>query len=377
MTKIFKKLRSNKVILFLASLKIAVLGLLFLFILTFWGTIAQVQNGLFASQERYFSSFYFLAAGFIPFPGAQLVLWVLFVNLMCAFFTRIIFSSEKLGLIVVHLGLILFLVTAFVTLHVAKESHLTLREGESSNVSRSYADWEVAVWPATKAPTKTVLALDIKDIKVNKYLSFHELNLNFVVKEYYPNAQAFTSPRGAAGIKEKYLNASGINVLKPKPLDKEREKNVAGIILEQKGQLPVLLFGLEDEPTKIRVEDKEFFITLRHHRHPLPITVKLIDFMMDKHPGTEVARSFRSKVEIEHDGLRRETVISMNEPLRFKDYTFYQASYQIDAMGREGSTLAVVKNGGQLLPYIATFVTFFGLAYHFLVAAFKFQRRRK
>ena len=67
----------------------------------------------------------------------------------------------------------------------------------------------------------------------------------------------------------------------------------------------------------------------------------------------------------------------MNEPLRFKDYTFYQASYQIDAMGREASTLAVVKNGGRLLPYIATFVTFFGLAYHFLIAAFKYKRGRK
>jgi len=68
---------------FLSSTRITVVCLFLLFILTFWGTIAQVQQGLYAAQDRFFNSFYFLAAGWIPFPGAQLVLWVLFVNLIC------------------------------------------------------------------------------------------------------------------------------------------------------------------------------------------------------------------------------------------------------------------------------------------------------
>ena len=108
MPSLYKKIRTNKIVSYLASLKIAVLGLFLLFILTFWGTVAQVEHGLYASQERYFSSFYFLAMGFLPFPGGQLVLWMLFVNLFCAFFTRIVFSSDKVGLIIVHCGLMLF-----------------------------------------------------------------------------------------------------------------------------------------------------------------------------------------------------------------------------------------------------------------------------
>src|SRR5580698_863458 len=66
----------------IASSRITVICLFLLFILTFWGTIAQVQQGLYVAQERFFNSFFFLAAGFIPFPGAQLVLWVFFINLI-------------------------------------------------------------------------------------------------------------------------------------------------------------------------------------------------------------------------------------------------------------------------------------------------------
>jgi hypothetical protein len=380
MKKLLKKLNRNKVIQFLASLKIGVICLLLLFILTFWGTVAQVQNGLYAAQERYFSSFYFLAMGFLPFPGGQLVLWVLFVNLTCAFFTRIVFAGEKIGLMITHLGLILFLFAAYVTMHEAVESHLTLREGASSNVSRAYADWEIAVWPVQpQSAAKTVLAQDIKNLKEGGLLTFQPENksfdVNFTVKTYYPNADGLSAP--FAGIKEKYLNASGINVLRPKALDKEREKNIPALILETPDKSLLLLYGLDDDATKIRVGENEYFVSLRNKRYPMPLRVKLLDFMMDKHPGTEVARSYKSKVEIEHDGVRRETVISMNEPLRFKDYTFYQSSYQIDSLGREASTFSVVKNSGRLLPYIATFVVFFGLAYHFLLAAFKFKRSRK
>ncbi len=372
-----KEIKGNKILLFLSSMQISVVGLLLLFILTFWGTVAQVENGLYASQERYFSSFYFLAMGFLPFPGAQLVLWILFVNLFCAFFNRVVYALENTGLIIVHCGLVLFLVAAFVTLHSAQESRLTLQEGASSNVSLAYSDWEIAIWQ-NNLKNRTVSAVDVKDLKEASRAKFEQPAVAFVVKTYYKNAQAFSAP--FAGIKEKYLNSSNFNVLQAVSVEKEPEKNTPGMILQllnAPDQPLVLLYGEDEQPIKIIINSKEYFISLRFKRYPLPITVKLVEFMMDKHPGTDVARSYKSKIQIQHDGVSREIVISMNEPLRFKEYTFYQSSYQIDTMGRKFSTLAVVKNSGRLLPYIATFVTFFGLALHFLLAAFNFQRERK
>lgn len=372
-----KEFKGNKFLSFISSMRITVVGLLLLFILTFWGTVAQVNNGLYASQDRYFSSFYFLAMGFIPFPGAQLVLWVLGVNLFCAFFSRVIYSWENCGLIIVHYGLVIFLLAAFVTFHSARESHLILKEGESSNVSLAYSDWEIAVWPDS-GKTKSVTASDFSALRQDSTLQLIDPELNLKVVSLYKNSQAAFAP--FAGIKEKYLNVSNFNYLQALSVDKAPEKNTPGIILQvlnSPDKKLILLHGSDDKPTRIDVNGKPYDMILRLKRFPLPITVKLIEFYMDKHPGTEIARSFKSKVEVDHDGINRETVISMNEPFRFKDYTFYQASYQIDDMGRKTSILAVVKNAGRLLPYIATFVTFLGLALHFLSAAFKFQRGRK
>ena len=99
----------------------------------------------------------------------------------------------------------------------------------------------------------------------------------------------------------------------------------------------------------------------------LPIEIKLLDFEKSMHPGTEIPRSFSSRVEITAAGARRLAVISMNRPLRYREYTFYQSSYSEDGRGGESSTFSVVRNSGRWLPYMASAMLFLGLAVHFLV----------
>ena len=52
---------------FLSSSRITVVCLFLLFILTFWGTIAQVQQGLYAAQDRFFNSYLFSGRRIYPF----------------------------------------------------------------------------------------------------------------------------------------------------------------------------------------------------------------------------------------------------------------------------------------------------------------------
>jgi hypothetical protein len=112
----------------------------------------------------------------------------------------------------------------------------------------------------------------------------------------------------------------------------------------------------------------------------LPFEIKLLDFAKSVHPGTDIPRSFTSRVEIVSGSRRRRAVIAMNRPLRFREYTLYQSSYGEDGLGRESSTFAVVRNWGRWLPYIASILIFFGLAGHFLgmlAAALKKPRSGK
>jgi hypothetical protein len=98
----------------------------------------------------------------------------------------------------------------------------------------------------------------------------------------------------------------------------------------------------------------------------LPASITLLDFAKALHPGTDIPRSFSSRVEITSGGVRRQAVISMNRPLRYRGYTFYQSSYAEDARGGESSTFLVVRNSGRLLPYAASALLFLGLLGHFL-----------
>ena len=98
----------------------------------------------------------------------------------------------------------------------------------------------------------------------------------------------------------------------------------------------------------------------------MPVVFTLDDFRAEFHPNSETPSSFESNVTIETSEFTRNVLISMNNPLRYHGYTFYQASYAIDATGRETSTFAVVENRSRIVPYIGTAIIGIGLVIHFL-----------
>jgi hypothetical protein len=373
------RLSKNPLVRSLSSIKITVVCLFLLFVLTFWGTVAQINDGLYVAQARYFSSLFFLVWGVIPFPGAQGVLWVLFVNLVCVTITRFVhyFRPQFAGILVIHFGLLLYFVSAFVTFRVAVESNVHIMEHEGTNLSSSYHQWELAYWKEEDGK-RQVTAMDADGFRSGSQIKTSDGIFVLAVKQFYANAEAYTN---ASEGSERVINASGIRLLEPKDILKEREKNIAGGVFEIHApdgtSANLLLYGSDAKPTELKIKNGAYFFSLRHKKYLLPLTIELLDFRAQFHPGTQTARSFESTVKITHDGSSREVVISMNKPLRYRDYTFYQASYAIDSFGREYSTFAVVKNFGRVLPYIASLLTFGGLALHFLMMAFASRRGRR
>ena len=72
-------------------------------------------------------------------------------------------------------------------------------------------------------------------------------------------------------------------------------------------------------------------------------------------------------------GEDREILIRMNEPLRYRGETFYQASF---LPGDRGTVLEVVKNPGWLLPYVACTMVALGMLIHFGLSLVGFLRKR-
>ena len=96
----------------------------------------------------------------------------------------------------------------------------------------------------------------------------------------------------------------------------------------------------------------------------LPFLITLNKFRAEFHPGTGIPRSFTSTVLIE-DAVKLERAISMNRPLRYRGFVFYQDSYQADEQGRMASIFSVRETNRPILQYIGTALSFLGFLLHY------------
>ena len=374
MNRNYKKISSHPFIRFFVSLKLTVVSLLLLFIITVWGTFYQVEYGLYLAQQKLFYPWFSLIGGWLPFPSAKIILMILFVNLSLALIFRFKFNRYKIGIAIIHLGLLTLLVSAGVTFYFAEDSHLTLKEGNGSNVSADYINWELAIWtvsPSGKQVLRQIEAFDLNKKSASKIVTLSSKPFRIQVEEFYPNTKALLRQK-----KNDYLNISKIDRFRPIPLDDEGEKNLAGIRFKVIGltdTLPlkkVILFGGEDKATPAVIDNQVYFFEIRHRRYQLPMTITLNDFIKTNYNGTNIPRSYESKVYSTKNNIKREVSISMNKPMRYKDYTFFQSSFaNVDRT--EFSTFAVVKNPGRILPYLSCLLVGLGLIVHFLLIFIK------
>lgn len=369
-------LLKNRYVRFAASFDVTIVCLLLLMVLTFWGTLYQVDYGLYAAQQRMFRSWFFTFLGFIPFPGAKLVLWAAFVNLTLSGLTKYAYTWRKAGLLFIHYGLLLLIVSAGFTYYFARESTLTLDEGGAANVSDDYHEWEIALWTET-ADSDTLHrdgeAVALGALAPGGMVSFDTLPATFTLEKKFRNCKALVGPPRAG------FMANGFNINELVKLDEESEvsENTPGAILAFAGKTAakLILYGGAPAAMPIELGGKSAFIALRRIKHPLPITLQLIDFRKKEYPGTDKARSYESDVAIGHNGVFRKASISMNKPYREAGFTFYQASFSQSGQG-EASTFAIVRNHGRMLPYICCLMVGAGLILHFVMTLVRFARRK-
>src|SRR5258705_2589891 len=125
----------DRIIKCYASLRLTVVCLGFAVLLVFFGTLAQVNEGLYLAQARWFRSFFVWwgpqGAGWqIPiYPGGYLIGGVLLVNLIASHIKRFKLTWKKLGIHVTHTGIILLLVGQLATDLLSRETQIRFLEG--------------------------------------------------------------------------------------------------------------------------------------------------------------------------------------------------------------------------------------------------------
>ncbi|MBD3393133.1 MAG: hypothetical protein GF418_13510 [Chitinivibrionales bacterium] len=355
----------------LLSLRTTVACLFLLAVLVLWGTFYQVDHGLYAAQERFFHSWILLVWGVVPFPGAKLVVAVLSANLMLSILFRFVRDYRLAGLLVVHLGIALLFASSAFTYYFAEESFVTLAEGGVTSSALSYHDWELAA--LSSAHPRAIDEPDAETVTLagarsGSRLVLQNENLEVRVLEFHANCEA--------------LGRGSVDSLVPKRPLAQPAENIPCLAAEVRAlgdaagsTRTVRLHGADPRPAPVVAGGKVTYLALRRRRIPLPARVRLVDFTRTRHPGTSIAKSFESRLRITGEGIDREVAVSMNRPFRHGAFTFFQTSYAETEAG-EMSTLAVVKNTGRLLPYIASIAIALGMLLHYLFRAMTRKRKK-
>ena len=113
------------------------------------------------------------------------------------------------------------------------------------------------------------------------------------------------------------------------------------------------LARLTGVPVTGTMGDLSYSITYGSRKIPVPFSLFLKDFELERYPGSMSPSSFASEVVLidQEMGIQEERRIYMNNVLKHRGYRFYQSSYDKD---EQGTILSVSKD------FAGTFVTYLG-----------------
>ncbi len=372
----------------LASLRLTVVCLGFGMLLIFLGTLAQVHLGIHAVQARYFQSLIIFwsppGAGWkIPvLPGGYLLGTVLLLNLVAAHATRFQFSKKKIGIILLHFGVILLLVGQLLTGLFARETQMRIDEGQTLGYSEAPREVELAVIDVTDPNFDQVVAIPEGVLTHGGTIQNPTLPFTLQIRQFLPNshvAMRSQEPPAPPSLATTGLGTSIVVSEIPRTVkDDERDLSAAFVGIDGvQGSLGTwLVSNAIPEAQALTVNGHTYEFVMRQRRFYKQFALTLLHFAHDRYAGTDIPKNFSSRVRLAdlERGENREVLISMNDPLRYRGFTFYQSGFDNND---KTTILQVVRNPAMLLPYIACGLVALGLLVQFSMHLFGFLKKRK
>ena len=371
----------------LSSLRLTVICLGLGMLLVFLGTLAQVHLGIHAVQARYFQSLliYWSPPGArwkIPvLPGGYLLGTVLLVNLIAAHAVRFQLTRKKLGIILLHFGVILLLTGQLLTGLFARETQMRIDEGQTLGYSEAPREVELAVIDVTDPNFDQVVAIPEEVLARGGTIQSPTLPFTLNVRQFMGNARLTMRSQEPQAPPSQATTGFGKNIVVaeiPRTV-KDDERDLSAAFVEVDGvQGPLgtwLLSNAIPDPQGFTLDGHTYELAMRQRRFYKQFALTLLDFAHDRYAGTDIPKNFSSRVRLLdfERNENREVVISMNDPLRYRGFTFYQSGFDNND---KTTILQVVKNPAMLLPYIACGLVALGLVVQFSMHLFGFVRKR-
>jgi len=410
----------------LASLRLTVTLFALSLLLVFFGTLAQIDGGIWTIVKAYFRDFIVWipfqlpvrfgqvffgvprtleVGGSFPFPAGWTLGGLLLVNLIAAHIVRLKLSWSRAGIYILHLGLIVLLLGELITGLTQVEASMAIANGETVNYTDVRQNVELAI--TTPNPQKPgedlVVTVPQHRLKQPGRISDPLLPFDFEVKDFWKNSalpydpdrtkpHSRTAINGASYALVPQSEASGVET------NAKEDMPAAIVAFYAKGTDQVLAEHalslwyypnaihrrLEFPPQNVAAGGVSYTVELRPRREYKEFAVKLLEFKREDYPGTRKPKSFSSLIEvIGENGERREVKISMNNPMWAARETYYQQGWipdpshpDPDVAPAVGTILQVVRNPGWFMPYLSCVMVVLGMLVHFGTTLVNFLQRR-
>ncbi|MEL6713315.1 MAG: cytochrome c biogenesis protein ResB [Planctomycetota bacterium] len=373
----------------LGSYWLALAMLVNLFLLTWLGTLDQVNKGIYRVQQEYFESWWVVTeapiwAGVeIPLVllGGMPTMSLLTIGLVFGGLVRIRKTRRTIGVIIAHVGIAVMMLGGIVEFEQKQYGNLVLREGQRGSSYSDYEDRELVVWNTASnvGVEETIIPeRDFDDLDGEQRRTFESdaLPFDIVLSHYMHNA----FPERAVGVgvpSAPVIESLFLKTVARADSPEAERRGVYVKVLKDGGTSmeQSFLLDIERRPFVFDAGGQTWAMMLRKEAFDLPFGIRMVDFVKDDHPGMSMARSYSSDVvRIDREGGETPVHIRMNEPMRSDGYIVYQSGYgPQDASGQligtpeeTYSVFAISNNPSDRIPWIAVTIIAAGLVWTFV-----------
>ncbi|WP_457746613.1 cytochrome c biogenesis protein CcsA [Sulfurimonas sp.] len=215
--------------------------------------------------------------------------------------------------------------------------------------------------------SKGELSASDKDVLNQRVLYSMENGSSFVLRDFMTHAtKKIVSSSSSSMNRKMKMNSAGVDALlfnvdvdgKSKTLYVYGTKGVIGV------------------PNSVTLDGVTVNVAYGAKDIPIPFKIKLVDFELERYPGSMSPASYASDVELidEKNGVHMPYRIYMNHILDYQNYRFFQSSYDRD---EKGTVLSVNHDPGTIWAYLGYFMLGLGMFWSLFSKNHRFAKLAK
>ena len=319
-------------------------------------------------------------------------------GLVCLVASILLFR-RKGGIVLLHIGLAGLMANELFVSLTNEETQMSITEGETVAVASDIRETEIVVIDQSddqfdkfvRLPSDQFLKTTGGDEMRYQAVSHDDLPFTVEVLKHIENANlvrqrpALDSGIETDGVLRRWValdanSANGVSADQAVDLAAAYVRVVEKGTMKNLGTFLLSQIGYQNEQIDtVEVDGKPYQIGLRFKADYKPYSLTLKDVQAKMYPGTNTPKWYSSDFVLDDKvaNTKSDQKVFMNNPLRYAGETFYQTSYAKDQLGREISTIQVVKNRGWMIPYVCCMFVVIGLVAQFGTSLLSFLEKKQ